>query len=124
MPRSVHLLGVGLDEQVGPGFDEIEQFPEVSPQGAATGRTGREGEPADQPRFRVEPIKHGRALPEEIPVHGQDDALVVSRGDVVAFLTRIDRDDLAGLAAPASPEGACVPRQHGSESKAAGGGEP
>src|SRR6516162_6517415 len=84
---------------------------------------GREGESAGQPLFRVEPTEHGRALPEEIPVHGQADHQVVGRAHVVAFLTRIDRDDLARLAAPASPDGACVPRQHGSEAKAAGGKE-
>src|SRR5262249_61767467 len=39
------------------------------------------------------------------------------------FLPRVDSDDLALLAAPASPDGACVPRQHGSEPKAAGGKE-
>src|SRR6516162_9281671 len=82
---------------------------------------GREGESAGQPLFRVEPTEHGRALPEEIPVHGQADHQVVGRAHVVAFLTRIDRDDLARLAAAASPGGACVPRQHGSEPKAATG---
>jgi hypothetical protein len=115
------LPGLGLDEQLGPDFDQIEQFPEVSRQGAATGRTGRYGEPADQPLFRVEPTKHGHALPEQVPVHGQADELVVGRGDVVRFLTRNERDDLARLAAPASPEGAFVFRQDGSEAKAAGG---
>src|SRR5262249_50146179 len=55
------------------------------------------------------------------PVHGQADELVVSRGDVVRFLIRNERDDLARLVAPASPEGAFVPRQDGSEPKAAGG---
>jgi hypothetical protein len=60
--------GPGLGEQLGPGFDEIEQFPEVSRQGTATGRAGRDGEPAGQPLFRVEPTKDDRALPEEIPV--------------------------------------------------------
>src|SRR5262249_42757694 len=70
---------------------------------------------------RVEPALHRRPPPEEIPVHGQADDLVVGRGDVVAFLTRVERDELARLAAPASPEGAFVARQHGSEPKAAGG---
>src|SRR6516225_7954462 len=37
------------------------------------------------------------------------------------FLTRIDRDDLARLAAPAAPDGAGVPRHHGGEPEAAGG---
>src|SRR5262249_53259127 len=115
------LTGLGLDKQIGAGFDLIEQVREVSRQGAATVRTGRDGEPAGQPLLWVEPSKHDRALPEEIPVHGQADHQVVGRADVVAFLTRFDRDDLARLAAPASPDGVCVPRQDGGEPKAAGG---
>src|SRR5262249_984647 len=77
---------------------------------------------AGQPLFRVEPAQHGRALPEAIPVHGQADELVVGRGDVVALLTRVDGDELARLAAPATPEGALVGRQDGSEPEAAGRG--
>src|SRR5262249_42507640 len=115
------LPGPGLDEQIRPGFDQIEHFPEVSRQGAATGRAGGDGEPAGQTLFRVEPTEHGRALPEEIPVHRQADHQVVGGAHVVAFLTRVDRDDLAGLAAPASPDGASVARQYGSEPEAAGG---
>src|SRR5262249_1447730 len=115
--------GPGLGEQIGPGFGQIEQLPEVGRQGAAARRAGRDGAPADQPLFRVEPTKHGRALPEESPGHGQTDEIVGVGGDVVTLLTRIDRDDLARLAAPASPDGACVPRQYGSEPKAAGGKE-
>src|SRR5262249_49457172 len=49
------------------------------------------------------------------------DHQVVGPAHVVAFLTRIDGDDLARLAAPAAPDGACVPRQYRSEAKAAGG---
>jgi hypothetical protein len=33
---------------------------------------------------------------------------------------RVDGDDLARLAAPASPDGACIARQHGGDAKAAG----
>jgi hypothetical protein len=40
---------------------------------------------------------------------------------VVAFLTRIDGNDLVRLAAPASPDVALVPRQQGGEAEAAGG---
>src|SRR5262249_13873433 len=114
--------GPGPGERIGPGLGQVEQLPEVGRQGAAARRAGREGAPADQPLFRVESTQHGRALPEEIAVHGQADELVVVRGDVVTLLTRIDRDELARLAVPAAPAGALVARQDGSEPETAGRG--
>src|SRR5262249_34825902 len=100
-----------------------EQLPEVGRQGAAAGRAGRDGQPADQALLRVEAAQHGRALPEELPVHGQGDELVAGLGgDLVALLTRIDGDELARPAARAAPEGAFVARQDGGEPEAAGRG--
>src|SRR5262249_35548175 len=115
--------GPGRDDRIGPGFGPSEQLPEVGRQGAAAGRAGRDGQPADQALLRVEAAQHGRALPEELPVHGQGDELVAGLGgDLVALLTRIDGDELARPAAPAAPEGAFVARQDGGEPEAAGRG--
>src|SRR5262249_7525725 len=96
--------GPGRDERSGPAFGPSEQLLEVSRQGRAAGRAGRDGEPAGQPLVGVEAAQHGGALPEEVPVHGQGDELVAGRGgDVVAVLSRSEGDELARLAAPAAP---------------------